>query len=272
MASAPLNTAATPEAEDLFPRFPRVIYRQNPLEFVVCEFRFPAILKIELEVPAAFQEAIRKEYPLFQENTAVNLAPPELLQALSNANLMPTGKSYLFKSMDEKWQISLSRRSFSLTCVEYRRWDDFQKHLDLPLKALISCYEPQLFTRVGLRYRDLISRKRLNLTGVSWGELLDPGIVSFFHTPLAQTLLRSWQQVTLSLPRTDTQVTIQHGLVQTAPEGETCYVFDSDFSTESKTDPSAAIDLVRYFNRYSWSVFRSCISSRLHDAMEPDSA
>ena len=190
---------------------PSRYHRQNPLEYVVCEFRFPAILKIELEVPAAFQEAIRKEYPLFQENTAVNLAPPELLQALSNANLMPTGKSYLFQSMDEKWQISLSRQSFSLTCVEYRRWDDFQKHLDLPLKVLISCYEPQLFTRVGLRYRDLISRKRLNLTGVSWGELLDPGIVSFFHTPLAKTLLRSWQQVTLSLPRTDAQVTIQHG-------------------------------------------------------------
>lgn len=274
MSSAPLNARQMAHVDDEspFPTFPRVIYQKNPLEFVVCEFRFPAILNIELEVPAKFQEAVRSEYPIFQESVAANFAPPELLKLLSNANALPSGKTYEFQSINGEWKIVLTRQSFSLTCTKYKRWDEFQRRLELPFAALTSAYSPELFVRIGLRYRDLISRERLGLTDVGWGELLQPGFVDIFHTPFAPMLLRSWQQVTLRLPRPDTQVTVQHGLLQASPQGEICYVFDSDFSTESRTEPSNAIDLLRFFNRHSWSVFRSWISDRLHTAMEPEPA
>ena len=47
----------------LFPPTQRVIYHENPLVEVVCQFRFPTILKIDAEIPVAFQEAVRSTFP-----------------------------------------------------------------------------------------------------------------------------------------------------------------------------------------------------------------
>ena len=43
----------------------RCIYRKNQLNEVICQLRFPEILTIGVNVPAAFQEAIRDEYPQY---------------------------------------------------------------------------------------------------------------------------------------------------------------------------------------------------------------
>ena len=37
----------------------RCIYRRSPLIEVICQLRFPAILRIDAQAPAQFQEAIR---------------------------------------------------------------------------------------------------------------------------------------------------------------------------------------------------------------------
>ena len=43
----------------MFSNEPRCIYRKNQLAEVICQLRFPEILKISAEAPVAFQEAIR---------------------------------------------------------------------------------------------------------------------------------------------------------------------------------------------------------------------
>ena len=50
-----------------FPDSERVIYQRNPLLEVICQLRFPSILRIDSEAPAVFQERVRKEYPMYQE-------------------------------------------------------------------------------------------------------------------------------------------------------------------------------------------------------------
>ena len=49
----------------MFSKEPRCRYRAHPLSEVICQLRFPEILAIGAEVPVAFQEAIRGEYPQF---------------------------------------------------------------------------------------------------------------------------------------------------------------------------------------------------------------
>ena len=41
-----------------FPDVARVLYRRNPIELAVCQFRFPPILRIDAEIPSQFQERI----------------------------------------------------------------------------------------------------------------------------------------------------------------------------------------------------------------------
>lgn len=61
------TTIGQPSALTTFPETPRVIYAKNPLFEVICQLRFPAILKIDSEIPAGFQEKLRASFPLFRE-------------------------------------------------------------------------------------------------------------------------------------------------------------------------------------------------------------
>src|SRR5713226_162290 len=65
VVSGPKNSIATVAMP--FPDSQRVIYDRNPLEEVVCQVKFPPILKIDSAAPAAFQDEIRGTYPLLQE-------------------------------------------------------------------------------------------------------------------------------------------------------------------------------------------------------------
>ena len=47
----------------MFSNQPRKFYRRSPLIEVICQLRFPDILKIEAHEPADFQDAIRQVYP-----------------------------------------------------------------------------------------------------------------------------------------------------------------------------------------------------------------
>ena len=49
----------------MFSNQPRKIYRRNQLIEVICQLRFPEILKIEAHEPADFQDAIRQAYPQY---------------------------------------------------------------------------------------------------------------------------------------------------------------------------------------------------------------
>jgi uncharacterized protein (TIGR04255 family) len=198
------------------------------------------------------------------------VAPPEIAKIFQSANMLPSGKSFMFSSADGVWSLALNRGSLSLTCRKYSRWDEFRRKLEGPLKALIEIYEPRFFIRLGLRYRDVISRERLQLQDVAWHDLLSPGIVGVIHTPLEPLVATSWHQVVFKLQREDTQVLLQHGLQPSPPNSERCYIFDCDFSTQSQTEPQNAFNAFQYFNKRSWYFFRSCITDRLHNAMQPE--
>ena len=54
-----------------FPKVKRFVYKTNLLDEVICQVRFPPILKIDTETPAAFQEVLRSSYPYLTESSEV---------------------------------------------------------------------------------------------------------------------------------------------------------------------------------------------------------
>ena len=54
----------------MFSNQPRKIYRRNQLIEVICQLRFPEILKIEAHEPADFQDAIRQAYPQYGKSSS----------------------------------------------------------------------------------------------------------------------------------------------------------------------------------------------------------
>lgn len=260
-----------------FPESPRVIYSKNPLIEVICQLNFPAVLRIDSELPAKFQEALRAVYPIFNEEQAATLRIDLPTQPKVQAEQMPLRANrtvYRFVSEDTDWTVTLSRDSFAVSTKSYRTWNDFSEHFELPFHALIAEYRPVFFSRIGLRYRNVINRAVLGLDGSPWSELLQPPIAGELSSPeLAGKILSSVNQLNIALDHEGSLVLMNHGLLDRDGSNQTekfSYLIDNDFSTTRKTEVNDAIDRLNYFNRFSGTLFRWCISTRLHDALGPE--
>src|SRR5262249_12393586 len=147
-----LSSESFSEGSMSFPYSPRFVYQKNPLEEVICQVRFPTILKIASEPPAAFQDRIRVAYPLFQERHSVEIAgmPPGIAQLITKELPFHGGQVACdFTSADQLWTVTLNRDFLALTCRRYERWEEFKAHLEGPLSALTELYSPAFFTRIG---------------------------------------------------------------------------------------------------------------------------
>ena len=86
-----------------------------PLIEVICQLRFPAILRIDAQAPAQFQEAIRGDYPQFSQ-WMENLPPRK-----EGGKLVPQGTqpNYQFLAKDNQWKVNLTKNFISLSTNHY---------------------------------------------------------------------------------------------------------------------------------------------------------
>jgi len=256
-----------------FPESPRVIYAQNPLSEVIFQARFPPILRIEAETPAGFQESVRGSYPIFREvkpELPTANVPAEIANVV-RAMFSTPGRTiaYEFASEDGAWSITLSREALALKATTYQRWEGFRDRLERAIKSLNELYRPAFFSRVGLRYVDVIQRSKLGLTSRPWADLLKPHIAGEFAAPeLAGHVQHAARELRVKLTG-EGSVMIRHGTVIEKRADEQCFVIDSDFFTEGRLEPPNAVRLLNEFNRKSGHLFRWCIQDALDRAMEP---
>ncbi len=261
-----------------FPDSRRVIYKRNPLAEVICQLRFPPILRIDSEAPSRFQEAIRNDYPLYGEAPEMTMVlppnvPPEIAKLIQG--LRPTfgaGKRHVFTTEDRNWEATLTRESLALKTTVYRRWEDFRQRLTILCEALVLAYQPSFFVRIGLRYVDVILRSTLDLASTPWSQLLQPHLAGELSSPeIAEDIETAQRQVLVKLDAQGGRVMIRHGLAVAEPAHEGCFFVDSDFHTERRTELKDANKTLDNFNRAAGCLFRWCIRERLHLALQPES-
>jgi uncharacterized protein (TIGR04255 family) len=196
--------------------------------------------------------------------------PPVVAQVVESS--LPRGKltGYDFLSADEKWKVTLTRDFLALSTSAYLRWEEFRAHLDGPMKALIDVYGPAFFTRVGLRYQDLIRRSALNAQDASWRDLVKPHIAGVLVVPeVAGAVAEAFSQVLIRFPHFKGKVRVNFGIVQVRDTNEDGFLIDQDLNTEERTNIGDVDNILSYFNRQSGRLFRWCIQDKLHMAMEP---
>lgn len=260
-----------------FPPVQRVIYNKNPLDAVICQLRFPPILKIEAEIPSEFQDRIRGDFPNFSETMELKAAfsqevkdspPPEFLKQLLQSS--SGTKNYEFSSEDGHWKINLTRTFIALTSHDYNRWEEFKEKLMTPLNALIDIYVPNVFTRTGLRYVNVIRRSILGLDNVSWNELIEPSVLGILSsTDLSNHVKNFENRYEIGLSDEESIVRIITKFVQAEDDKEISYMIDSDFYNLKKTSIDAAIERLDFFNVRASRLIHWCITEQLHQAMEP---
>ncbi len=266
VAERALPEMALPEAE-------RVIYETNPLEEVICQVRFPRILKLETEAPSGFQERIRSDYPIYKRNQGLSLGglPQSLAEIMSREfPSASTPRSHEFESRDGNWVLTLNPESLALTCKRYSRWEDFRSRLEDALATFLALYPSSFYVRLGLRYKNVIRRSRLGLSESSWSELLRPWILGAYSRPeMRDEVEHHYLQTMLRLADEQGHVIITSGTVRDLKAGEECYLIDADFFIEKQTECADAHDKLDLLNAQSDRFFHWCIEERLHHAFLP---
>ena len=263
----------------LFPNTRREEYRNNPIEEVICQFRFPPILKIGTTTPAEFQDSVRKQFPLYQLQDTFPPVPEQVREMLSQVgggieNLLGSQfpRVHQFATEDGASVISLQSDFIALRVTDYKRWEVFRECLESIERSFRTIYEPQFYSRVGLRYRDVIVREDLGLDNAPWNELLNRDLVGFYGQDEASELVtQAVAAVQMKLPDIENaQVTLQYGLQTQTEKTQSLYFIDTDIAIEQRTGLDDAFSLLDQFNRAAGNIFRWAISDTLRNAMGPD--
>lgn len=259
----------------LFPDSERVLYDKNPLKEVICQFRFPTILRIREGQLAAFQDIIRKDYPTYSEQEPSFAVPPEVpkefVTIFEQMGVPPVLVTHRFSTKDAKRFISLRDDFMALAETKYERWESFREEIMKAENALRKVYEPAFYSRVGLRYRDIISRNDLNLTNVRWQDLIQTHIIAELGDKnVSDEILRIQTRAVIKIPDIPNgQIVLNHGLIIPSGSDEECYFIDADFSVERKEGVNEPFKILEKFNRLAGQLFRWAITKRLHSAMQP---
>lgn len=250
------------------------IYQKNCLIEVLCQLRFPEILSIGANLPVEFQEAIRGEFPHF--STRKEAPAPKLTGTPGNMTLekQPPVTNYQFASADGLWRVNLTDSFISLSCRKYTCWEDFAQHLDKPLASFIKLYSPAFFSRVGLRYVNAISRRKLELEDCLLRDLIQPCYLGVLQE-------EDVSEKTVSRATTDAELAIRGGcrakihagpgLVNTpnAKDPEVKFIFDMDLFMKGNVPVNLSAGSLQTLHGQAYSIFRGAITDTLHHAMEP---
>lgn len=263
----------------LFPEAKRTIYKNNVLEQVICQLRFPTILKIDTEVPSAFQEIIRHRFPVFkQTNEGVDpgfpdgiaqLIPQEFIESFA----MRGNLRFQFLSSDRKWTVSLTREFVALSTTDYTSWEEFCENMDLIIRGLLEVYAPAFITRVGLRYQNVIDRELLDLEGCTWNNLIEGYVLGpLAKNTVADAVAEHRNTLVVRLEGQNNFVRLEHGLVTDgdSDSASVCYKLDNDLYSQEEAQANAEYltQKLDYLNAANRRLFNWCITDRLRSAME----
>ncbi len=257
-----------------FPNSDRVIYAVNPLTDVICQIRFPVRLGIVASLPAAFQEAIRDQYP----NLAVTRAQGFVLnlgsEPIGGGAQSSADNIYRFDSADGLWSVILAKDNLTLTTRTYSKWEDFRIRWANLYTTFENHYGTGTITRIGLRYQDVVDRAKLQLGDVKWTSLIKP----FALGTLTQSGVEDvdeYQSGTVLRLDDGLGSVLLRTLLAVNEQKEKVFVIDADFYADETSQRLAGCnraEVLDWFDRLhveAGRAFRWCITDELHRALSP---
>ena len=255
----------------------RCHYEHPVTHEVICQLRFPTILSIDSREPADFQELIRSRFPRY--GVKRESPPPQLIQrpgAAPEIKPAPSVANYTFVSEDTLWKLNLTKDFIALSTLRYTGWEEFASKLDQTLAAFIQVYQPAFFERIGLRYRNILSRSALELEDCSWRELIRPAYLGALAEPDVDEAQVQKCAVDLDLALNGSCRAKVHAepvhLKNPAngqAEQEQKFILDIDLAMHGSISAPLAAAALETLHGHSTRVFRGAVTETLHKAMGP---
>lgn len=263
----------------LFPESPRIFYTKNPLDEVICQLRFPTILRIGAGDVVDFQERMRQVYPLYERKDATwDFPSPGAKEVADLFEQLPWPKlpgliTHRFYTKDKAKMISLSQNFLALSDREYESWEQFSQQIKEAESAFREIYSPSYYSRIGLRYVDRIAPEDFNLTDTKWNDLLQPYLIGILGFNEIENTVKDIR-TTCKIDIPDTQgatVTLRYGLTKDKEKDLDAYTIDADFAIENVEEKDGTFGILDRFHELAGRFFRWAITDTLHQAMGPRS-
>lgn len=229
-------------------------YKRNYLQQTVCELRFPTLMGLgDARPPEKFANALRKAYPIYGlvNEVTVNIGMPQHAASLAHQ----------FKTANGHWAVSLKSNALTLETGQYTKFEDLLARLMTVLDAAMLVIDSDFFTRVGLRYINVVKTSG-GLDMTSW---VNPQLVQPLGAQLFTGIAEYNGRLQLATP--DGGLLLQHGLAQKQEAGPAGaaqasplpnYVIDIDVFRNEVAASDVALALQRghdqAFTLFDWSL------------------
>jgi uncharacterized protein (TIGR04255 family) len=249
-----------------FPVVEDVHLSNAPIREVICQVRFPRILRIAHEEPVAFQERIRKRFPLLEAERRV---------VIETEGVKPGGKAefppsiFRFRNPERTRMLSLAPDFFALSFTDYEHWEGFADWLLDAADAVQEVYAVPYSTRIGLRYINMVDCSFAGFP--SFEEVL--GLFRGELTAMLRTDVILSPR--LSMHRIETMsdgdaFTFRYGLTREGTPPEPRFVLDFDHYAEGELGLDDLLDRCERYHRHIYNAFRWCIADGKLGVFRPE--
>lgn len=246
---------------------------RQPVVLVLAAVNFYPVLKVDQrDFVASFQEAIRREFPVF---SPAPVLPPIQVQLPGvvldpNASIPP---SWIFQDVTRDWKVTLSRDTLGFETRSYSGFEDFRGRLTPVLDALVEHVVPTLGTRIGLRFLDEIRPLEQAADGVSkvddagWERIVRSELLGVVATPVFRGRIQQSLHQLLLRDKHGVGINITHGVI---PSGSMIEP-PSQAAAQRGDQPFYALDIdgfQEFERRKEFAVNTAGILGRLDDFHE----
>lgn len=244
----------------------RVKYRKSALREVIFQVKFPSILRIDTEAPAEFQEMVRQKYPMYNDRrneTIVKINGQD--RAVSKSH------NHEFIAADGRSKVNLTNSFVAISTLDYDRWEVFTKQCFDIIEYLMQVYKPAVVQRIGLRYKDLITRSRWGMMETPWNELIKAEVLGIVGELPENEINRF--VVDFEIQGSDKIVEHRHFELVHDSESpnpvEKSFLIDCDYYCQGIINNNDIKKFAEELHEHSSSFIRSVITNKLDAIMEP---
>lgn len=251
-------------------------YKNNQIVEMICQVRFPTILRINNEsdeLLSKFQDKIKSDfnnYKSINENV-FNVNMKEMESKIENITpqiMRNSIKNHMFYSDNEKSKVNLTSNFLSVTFSKYECWSDFQKIFMHVLDSFCEIYNVNNFNRIGIRYVNAFSKKELNIDEEDmWNKYLDDTIVG-----LSLKYTVKVYNTTIEIPFEDnTQMRIIAGLGEkgnvNSPNSIPVFIIDKDTYELGSFIKNEINEKLDNLHKHNSEIFEALIKDELRNKM-----
>jgi uncharacterized protein (TIGR04255 family) len=249
-----------------FPIVEDIHLGNNPLREVICQVKFPKILRIAENEPADFQERIRARFPVYEIERSV-VVEMEAAKLGGRAGFRPP--IHRFLTPDRTMTVSLSQDFYALSVTNYNRWGDFAEQLAFITNAARSIFNIPYAIRIGLRYINA-----LDIHFVESEQFSD--VIDLLRNELTVMLKTGViEDPDLALQRIQTSTdgdrfTFRYGIIQEGEPPGPVFMLDFDHYVEApQLSLEDLLERCDNFHERIYNAFRWCIAPDKLEVFQP---